>query len=380
MKRTIIILLSFILFCCLQQGYAAGKKTFLRGFTIDNVAESKKNSAEKIFTSTLLDAGYSLITMESLGVSLSMEELKTAIGSNDEKSLKDIMAASNVDYIVYGAIRSKGGYTFITVKMLDKSHGSVELGRIRTLRIKKEIEHSCFEDACRVLADFVVTGNQKPVQKYQDILFSKEKRYEKEKRSRALHREEIEDEECFRDSVAQYKSKRRRDIAGKYSILRFGYNFFGAETKDENFDEYFKRGTQVFFELDVPLNRRSLSGLDYILRYTYRYFAPDGSVAPADPEYADYWDMETAAFFAFDFGLRYRLGLYALMTKFDLYAMLSMRYMDDDFNLLYGCGFEMAFFPSFGFFIEYNYGYSDIGESSLDIENHQFLIGLAYRI
>ena len=380
MKKAIILISSIVLLYCSHASAAEARKTFIKGFITDNVSSVKRSTAENIFTSVLLDSGYMIISMESLNARLSMEELKMALGSNDEKNLKDVMSASEVDYIVYGTIRSKAGYTFITVKMLDKSHGSAELGRIKTLRIKSELESTCYDEACRVLACFLVNNDAKAVQKFQDQLFSEEKRFEKDKRDSALKNQEYQDEQKFRASVESYKRKRKRDIAGRYAFIRMAYNFYGAGSDDDNFNDYFKDGTQFFFEMDVPMNRTELSGMDMLFRYTVRYYAKEGDVAPANPEYADYWNEGQAVFNSFDFGLRYRMGFYVLMTKFDLYALAALRYTSSDFSGVYGFGFEIAFFPSYGFFVEYNRGKSDIGVSSLNIETNQVLIGLTVRI
>ncbi len=404
-----IIIISVIIVCLYGTMLLAGERVFIKEFAVENIHENKSERAQRFFTNVFLDEGYTINTMESLSVSLDLEEIKQAIETDDEKIIKDLLAISDVDYIVYGFIRLKGGYVYITAKMLDKSDNNVELKNVKTLRIKNEINETYFDEACIVLARFLVSNDPDQVQEFQDKLFAAEKKYEIDLRNQALRSEVAADEEEFRRKVNDYKKKRKKDVAGNYAILRTGYNFFGARTKNDDFNEHFERGTQLFVELALPLhyitspNENPLSGFDLLIRYTYFYYPYDRSQGPPESEvYQEYWEDKKIRFHGLDFGLRYRLGLYFLMTKFDLYVMASARghfwpekyekeeteYPDEEeeevdsssLGGVIGGGVEIAFFPYLGFFVEYNYGTSDIGKDSLDIESHQTLIGFTFRL
>jgi len=364
-------------------------KTFINGFTADSTISDMKISADSILKEEFLNAGYHIADIGAIRAGLSTTELKMILGSNDEKSLKNIMASGDVDYIVYGYIRSRNNYIFITAKMLDKSGGEAKLGRVKTVSIRKEllnneISKDFFREACTLLSKYLITGNTKNVLKFQDKMLEEERRYEIAQRQKLLTAEEKADDEIYKRNIENYKIKRKETITKHDSVLRAAFNPYTIITDNDEFNASFKEGYQFFVEWDIPFFSYKRN-LDLVVRYTARYF-PANTNNPLPSDFLDEkrlkdWEKGRTVFNALDFGFRLKLNFYFLMTQFDLYAIGAIGGNAGSFNAFGGGGIEIAFFPYIGFFAEYNRGWSSIGEQNINVENNnQLLIGATLRI
>ncbi|MCL2025572.1 MAG: porin family protein [Leptospirales bacterium] len=382
MKNKIILCLIIITlpFCA----WAKSKdKVFVNGFTADTATAGIKTTADNIFKNAFLDSDYRITDINAISAGLSVEELKMTLGSNDENSLKHIMASGDVDHIAYGYIRARGGYIFITAKMLDKSGSEIKLGRVKTVSIRNEISKNFFEEACALLAEYLITGNTKKILQFQDKMLVEEKRYEIAQKQKLLTQQDQSEYEKYQKKVDDYKRKRKETITGHDTFLRVAYNPYTIKTDNKEFNNSFKEGRQFFVELDIPLFTETV-GLDIIARYTARYFPKNREFplpASFDKKLSRDWERGKSVFDAFDFGLRIRFNFYFLMTEFDIYGIGALGVNERSFSAFGGGGVEISFFPHIGFFAEYNRGWSSIGEQNINVaNNHQLLIGTAFRL
>jgi TolB-like protein len=360
-----------------------GKKVFISGFTAHKNIENKKLSADNVFKEEFLNAGYRITDINAIKAGISAEELKMSLGSNDENSLKRVLESGDVDYIAYGYIRIRGSYVFITAKMLDKSNGNVKLEKIKSVSIRNEISEQFFKEACTVLAGYIISGDTKKVLKFQDKVLAEEKRYEIANKQQKLQGEENEDRRNYQNRIDEYKKLRKETITKHDAVFRSAFNPFGVKSNNEAFDKSFKEGRQFFIELDLPLFTDTI-GLDLMARYTCRYFSkrdtPFVATTLDDKKFDRDWERGRSVFDSWGVGMRLRLNGYFLMTEFDLYGIGAIGMTETSFSAIYGGGIEIAFFPYVGFFVEYNRGWSSVGDLKLNVENNnQLLIGAALR-
>ena len=381
MKNKLILCFIIIIlpYCALAKSQ---NRTFINEFTVDTATANMNRIADRILKEEFLNAGYRITDRESIRAGLSVQELQMVLGSNDENQLKTIMASGDVDYIVYGYISSRDNHIFITTKMLDKSGGEAKLGRVKTVSIRNELSKEFFEEACTLLSRYLVTGNTKNVLKFQDKMLAEERRYEISHRQQLLTEEEVSAHERYRKKVDNYKRERKHNITKHKSVLRIAYNPYTITTNNDIFNASFKEGHQFSVELNIPVYTETM-GLDFVARYTARYFSRSNNQLPPDfdEKFLKDWEKGRTLLNAFNFGIRPRLRFYFLMTEFDIYGIGAVGYNTGSFNAFGGGGIEMAFFPRIGFFAEYNRGWSSIGEQNINVENnHQLLIGTTFRL
>jgi hypothetical protein len=386
MKRYYIVLLIALLM--IMRGTpsdAAKQRLFVKPFTSINLPGSDSSArimTKKIEEVFFVSGGYDPLTQEDVLEGVNQAQQERALGKNDEKDLKILLSVSHADLIIYGSVKRANAYIYVTAKMLDKRSGDVTLSRVKTFRIRESMINSpLYDEGCTALAKYILDGDSDIVQDFQDKVYREEKRIEKGKRDNALQSESQSDQNRFDKSVEEFKIRRRNEIAGKYAFMRIGYSRWGMTARDEVFNKYYDRGTLFMGDIVVPMNRSSLSGFDILFRYTYKRFERKSGVIGTDPSMSDLLIKgKSVSFNLMDFGLRYRLGLYLLMTKFDLYGLLSYRTDYLKSGWCSGAGIEIAFFQTIGFFGEYNYGSFKVGNGKHDIENNQYIFGTTLRL
>lgn len=366
----------------------AGQKLFVKSFSKIGFPDSDPvgGTVSKTIEGVFFDhGGYEPITEDDLIAGAALDESKQSLGCNDDRCMKTLLSASRIDLIVYGVVKNTNGYIYLTGKLLDKSRGAVELARVKTVRIKNEYRDSpYFSEGVTVLSRYLLTGKEDEIQDFQDRMYVAEKRSEQDLRKTALEVESNNEAEQFRSNVEKYKQRRREEIAGKYSFWRFGYSQWGMKTASREFNTYYDRGMQFMTDIVIPFDRGSLSGADMYFRYALKSFRKRSDLAyfQNGPLYADYISKgENYVQNLFDLGLRYRLGLYFLMTKFDLYALAAGRMSAGGgaFGWYGGVGGEIAFFQSMGFFAEYNKGQLKEGSANVNFEGDQVIFGVTWR-
>ncbi|MCL1834448.1 MAG: DUF4143 domain-containing protein, partial [Leptospirales bacterium] len=181
MKNKIILCLIAVILPYCAWAAESGKRVFVNEYIVDTTVyaleEYDHGFVEDKLRKEFQREKYKVVGDADIRARFSAEELKMALGSNNEESLKKIMSSGEVDYIVYGYIRYRDNYIGITAKMLDKSTGATKLGRVKTIRISKSIlDESLYKKACTLLAEYIVSGKERAVIKFQEEMLEKEKR------------------------------------------------------------------------------------------------------------------------------------------------------------------------------------------------------------
>ncbi len=81
--------------------------------------------------------GFAIISDDEVKQTLQQEELRMSMDiCYDDACMKQLMQSIQTDYIIYGTIALDEGRYTITAKMLDRSGGTVQLARVKTLEFK----------------------------------------------------------------------------------------------------------------------------------------------------------------------------------------------------------------------------------------------------
>jgi hypothetical protein len=197
---------------------------------------------------------------------------------------------------------------------------------------------------------------------------------------------------------------RERLLASKAPMFRIGYGGFGVvQMADSSLNKYYKEGQAVMAEYDFLRFRTDEGhGIDLFGRYTYRSFKitdssfRDFKSSPPslDPDGGRRYPMSRSSLVMHggDIGFRLNAGAYFLM-RWDIYLSCAYRFLyveeKADNNLsntfmasgvIGGAGIEMAFVSNLGLFAEYQIGYTPVGKSNKNVEGHQLLFGMTFRV
>jgi hypothetical protein len=177
---------------------------------------------------------------------------------------------------------------------------------------------------------------------------------------------------------------REVQLAKRASLLRIGIG--AARMQDSELDSYHQEGSAVMLDYlfyrhrSVNIERRA-SGFDFYSRFTYRHFVLDG-----DPIAETEIDM-----ISLDIGARHLWGGMHLDRLCQFYILAAPRFLHykeeagGKENTLYslgiigGIGVEIALSATLGFFVEYNQGYTPVGDSDANVEGIQILFGMTLR-
>lgn len=384
MKKSTLLIITFLILFASHEVFAA-QRILVKSFTMVNIPANEPYGASisKQIENTFFDAGgYDPLTYEDVIASAALDAQRQSFGCNDDRCMKALLSAAKIDLIIYGSVKRTNNYMQITAKMLDKSNGTVELARIKTVKIR---DLAYIDEASKVIAQYLLDGKEKKVTKFQDKMYVHEIVSERNATDIVLEKESGDSEDEFEKSVENYKEQRRGEIAGKTDILRFGFSKWGMTARDEGFNRAFERGTLFMTDLMIPFNAGQLSGTDMYFRYTYKSFPRRTIIQSGDDTISSdvmtlYNKDTNATYHLFDIGFRYRLGAYFLMTKFDLYALAAIRFGGGSNIGIGGFGGEMAFFQSMGVFIEYNRGIFEFGSPDINIEGNQIIAGISFKM
>lgn len=381
MKKISFIIIFQLFLCCafidIASAKEKGKKAVhVSSFQTIGFPEIEGREVARKVSKSYIDTGkFFIVTQAALEQGLAQQEKQQVFGCEGDKCMKALMQSSKVDYIVYGKLVLREGYNYITIKKLDKTAGAVKLSNIKTVRFK---DKKYMDEAVNVLTEYSISGKEGDVQDFQDRMNRDEKLTEKRRLEGELDQSEEKKEKEFKNMVEQYKVNRKRSIADKKTYMRTGYSSWGMRTKDDEFNSYYYRGKQYMFDFMIPLNPQPF---DIYYRFTYKTFKMKDVDVPAytDPFYETIVAGDQS-FIIYDVGFRYRMGMYFLMTQFDLFMLGGFRLnFEGDYGYIFGVGAEIAFFENVGFFGEFNYGSLEVGENNVDIEDNQMIFGLTFR-
>lgn len=163
---------------------------------------------------------------------------------------------------------------------------------------------------------------------------------------------------------------------------------------DNELDNYYKNIFAI--NADIFLYRqKGLYNIDLYSRIGYKYFRRDDS-ALSSSEYLEY-DESNMMMANLDLGVRFSAGMVFWSQLWQVYVLAAPRlnyYREsvkdqsddvDEKNNFYslgfvgGIGFEVTLFPEMGIFVEYNNGYTPVGDSKANVEGHQVYLGVSLR-
>lgn len=413
MKRKILFLLTIlcILFNSLAVVQARDKTIFIKKFSVvvglpkkASILENIKDILEQSFTQ---ESDYEITSDEDVRAAMEAEELSMSIGDcTDDSCVRKLMKSINADYIIYGKVKKIDSIFYITVKMLDRTSGTIRLIRIKTIRYKYRKD---MESGVKALATYLITGDPDDVEDFQEDVFDREEEAEYRRQSSEVDFKEIIHDQEFDAEVKKAAKARERKICANSTQMRLGYGGGGlVKMKDSDLDRYYGDGKLYMFDILFPNIFGKRSGfsyaVDYYTRFAMKTFKMDEEwIEPLETAELneDMVSRGSILMFAWDFGFRIRKGVYFLMTKFDAYVVGSMRLLyyrekaddvasnvesNDDLEnqfMAYGCytggGIELSFFENMGIFGEYNIGYTPVGKSKANVEGHQVMFGIIYR-
>jgi len=197
----------------------------------------------------------------------------------------------------------------------------------------------------------------------------------------ALHADPYWDQ--FRSNEKDYYAPRLRIALGAVSM------------QNEELDKFYGMGQSIFLDYNYfRIRSDSIFGLDLYGRYTFKHFDMGDKEIP--PE--DYAVVRSKIIISgIDAGARFLLCFDLLGLDIDLYIQAAPRFIfygeipeDGDDSMgqdkqffsigaIGGSGIEIGLFNNFGFFLEWNYGYTPVSDSRANTEGIQFFAGLTWR-
>jgi len=187
----------------------------------------------------------------------------------------------------------------------------------------------------------------------------------------------------------------RFDIAQHKTFFRVAYGLVWMQ--EEELNSQYGRGQSVMADIflyNIRLQNWSKlrQEIEFYTRLTGRRYELDESDAVSRGMYRD----SRLDILSLDLGMRYTIGRFFFSTLWQIYVLAAPRavscaeYATDDegrnvgknyyaIGAVGGAGLEISVFSFTGLFIEYNYGYTPVGEDKKNIEGHQIFAGLTYR-
>ncbi len=193
------------------------------------------------------------------------------------------------------------------------------------------------------------------------------------------------------------QSKWNNSLARNSSLFRIGYGGLGIiRMQDSTLSSNYKDGYLVMADIffyRYRSSRKFVHGLDLYTRYTFRSFSAEKDI---ESESGDIYKNGEINTISVDVGARYIFGKIFLYELWQIYLLASPRwvsFMEEAENdvgedvgkshyavgFVGGVGFEVTIFPYMGLFVEYNNGYTPVGDSNANIEGHQIFFGVTAR-
>lgn len=167
--------------------------------------------------------------------------------------------------------------------------------------------------------------------------------------------------------------------------------------QEEELNSQYGRGQAVMADIFLYNTRlknwsRLRQELELFTRLTGRRYSLDERETVSHGMYSD----SQLDILSLDLGMRYTIGRFFFSTLWQVYAVAAPRvvscaeYATDDegrdvgknyytLGAVGGAGIEISPFSFAGLFVEYNYGYTPVGQDKKNIEGHQVFAGLTYR-
>jgi len=343
------------------------------------------------------DGRYVITADEDISAIVKQEEKAQSYGKcSSESCIQDLMEKINAQIVIYGRIRKADGFTYITVRYMDRSTGVPRVSKIRTIKYHYG---EFLEKGVRALSNYLITGDDDKVAAFMDEVYTREendlhgKNREEERKLANLKKDD------FKKKVEQAAKEREKGLTSRFPVLRFGYGFYmSAANKDIN-DSFTE---QNGFLMDWVFGRDSIMdgrlNRDFFMRFGWKtYETSDSSVKNNGIAGKDVINSSNANLYTWDFGFRVKARKYIMMTAFDPYVLASFRSgyyrekakdkaagRDLQLSLIgyggyVGGGLEFAFFENLGFFAEYNRGIFKLGDKKMNFEGNQIYGGVTLR-
>jgi hypothetical protein len=199
------------------------------------------------------------------------------------------------------------------------------------------------------------------------------------------------------DSDYWRQSKWVNSIKGNSSLFRIGYGGSGTvRMQDSTLSSNYEDGYMVMADIFFFRHRSGqifVHGIDMYTRYTFRSFSSEKDIESKSGAIYTNGEINTISV---DVGARYIIGRIFLYELWQVYLLASPRWVsfreeaknsDEEyvgktyyaFGFIGGIGFEVTLFPYMGLFVEYNNGYTPVGDSNANIEGHQIFFGVTAR-
>jgi hypothetical protein len=200
------------------------------------------------------------------------------------------------------------------------------------------------------------------------------------------------------DNIDVKTSVRETRMKKNWSFLRFGFSrgrflhFY-----DDKLENYTKKDISLFIDV-VPYNIAKWDNfkLNAYGRYTFTHLSADKKAFYDNNEFLFFYP--DIYIHQFNLGVRFIYEIYMFGFMWEGYVMAAPRYVlyhekgkDDlgnevdsqnlhSIGFIGGIGFEVALHELVGVFVEYNNGYTPIGDSDSNIQGHQFFCGVSARL
>ncbi len=369
----------------IEEGYAAN----------DQIKYRVREIIQEVFQR---DNRYEITADDDIAVVIEQEEKAMSIAKcTSDACIRKLMEKINAEVVVFGRVRKINDYTYITARYMDRSSGVPRVSKIRTIKYRHD---DYLEKGVRALGEYLVTGDDDSIDDFMDSVYNREEE-ERYRERRDEERKRVSDNENrYREMVVRAAEERRMQIVSRSPQLRFGYAFYHS-IADEKVDQYFTEQSGFFLDWIIRITDDVNEPFkwDYFTRFFYKRFQMnDASLDPNGLVGKDVVSPSEASMYGFDMGFRFKTGRYFMMTAFDLYVLGAARYQHytekapDTFDksneievsfhslgLYAGAGVEMAFFQNVGIFVEYNIGYTPVGDSEINVEGHQVYGGVTLR-
>ncbi|TAL29402.1 MAG: hypothetical protein EPN93_21555 [Spirochaetes bacterium] len=360
----------------------------------DPVGRDIKNLLVEVF-----QAKTSYEITEDQTVEAALEEEQRAQGINkcsDENCIRALMERIDSELMVYGRVKKAEGSYHITAKMLDRSSGVARLSRIRTLKFKYD---DMFERAIRALGLYLVTGDNDAIDQFLEKVHDREENealiLKSSELENKMQEKRLEAEKKVREAAAEW----RRSMLARSPQLRVGYGAV-VTTREPDFDKYYTDRSAYFVDWIIRMNSsiEAVPKYDMYYRLFYKSMRMSDSAVQGGTMFEDPVTRGKADIYGIDWGLRIRWSGYFMMTSFDFYVLGAVRgqyYREQapdplnnketlkvefySFGGYGGAGIEIAFFRNLGFFVEFNTGYTPVGDSKANLEGNQLYCGVTLR-
>jgi hypothetical protein len=223
----------------------------------------------------------------------------------------------------------------------------------------------------------------------------KEREEEEERLKDEVAKKEKEEKENYGRDVSKRSSQEREGrLRKKTDFLRLGYGGPGlgdmVRIADKETDKIYKSGTGFFADLVFG------KSIEMYLRGYYKKFEMESTnELTLDPRMTKAPSLSTLTMYGLDYGFRFTIfSGYLFYELWDMYLIGAFRIFNTtkeaadngvtntflSGGVIGGLIFQFTVSPGFGLFAEYNYGYTPVGKTTINVDGHQLYAGINLRV